>query len=265
MDEILKAISAVSKAQYLLFPSVYELEAAAIDALKEKLPIPILAIGPAIPSISAGAYKDSEDPVIKWLNAQTRSSVLYISQGSFLSVSGAQLDEIAAGVQMSGVKYLWVSRGETARGNNGGMIVPWCDQFKVLCHPSIGGFWSHCGWNSSKEAACAGVPVLASPIFWDQTTDGELIAAAWKMGVKVRRRVGEEDDGGLVTREEISELVRRFMDLEDEEMKEMRGKAKMIQETCRNAMEEGGSSHLNVDALIKGILCNNHSCSFIDL
>lgn len=267
MDEILKAISAVSKAQYLVFPSVYELEAAAIDALKEKLSIPILAIGPAIPSVSADGDKDSEDRVIQWLNAQTRSSVLYISQGSFLSVSGAQLDEITAGVQMSGVKYLWVSRAETARGKDGGLIVPWCDQFKVLCHPSVGGFWSHCGWNSSKEAACAGVPVLAFPIFWDQTTDGELIAAAWKMGVKVRRRRrrGEEDDGGLVRREEISELVRRFMDLEDEEMKEMRGKAKLIQETCRNAMEEGGSSRLNLDAFIKGISCNYHSCSSIDL
>ncbi|CAL8160461.1 unnamed protein product [Prunus armeniaca] len=35
--------------------------------------------------------------------------------GSFLSVSSAQMDEIAAGLRESGVRFIWVARGETGR------------------------------------------------------------------------------------------------------------------------------------------------------
>ncbi|CAH9121091.1 unnamed protein product [Cuscuta epithymum] len=253
----------VPKAQYLLFTSVYELEASAIDALRENLSIPIHPIGPAIPNFGTQeqlsqviANEDQEsDNVIKWLNAQAKSSVLYISQGSFLSVSSAQLDEIIAGVHESGVKYLWVAPGggiDTSRfqrqNGEGGLVVPWCDQFKVLCHPSVGGFWSHCGWNSTKEAAFAGIPVLTFPIFWDQTTNSELIVGVWKIGVKVQK-----GDGSLVMRDEICGLLRRFMDLEDDDMKEMRRRAKMVQETCQNSVKKGGSSDLNIDAFINDI------------
>ncbi|CAH9075302.1 unnamed protein product [Cuscuta epithymum] len=263
IDDVLKAFSMVPKAQYLLFTSVYELEASAIDALRENLSIPVHPIGPAIPNFGTQeqlsqviANEDQEsDNVIKWLNAQAKSSVLYISQGSFLSVSSAQLDEIIAGVHESGVKYLWVAPGggiDTSRfqrqNGDGGLVVPWCDQFKVLCHPSVGGFWSHCGWNSTKEAAFAGIPVLTFPIFWDQTTNSELIVGVWKIGVKVQK-----GDGSLVMRDEICGLLRRFMDLEDDDMKEMRRRAKMVQETCQNSVKKGGSSDLNIDAFINDI------------
>ncbi|CAH9119294.1 unnamed protein product [Cuscuta europaea] len=238
----------VPKAQYLLFTSVYELEASAIDALRENLSIPIHPIGPAIPyfgtkeqlsPVIADENQES-DNVIKWLNAQAKSSVLYISQGSFLSVSSAQLDEIIAGVHESGVKYLWVAPGgdiDTSRfhrrNGDGGLVVPWCNQFKFLCHPSVGGFWSHCGWNSTKEAAFAGITF---PIFWDQTTNSELI-----VGVKVQK-----GDGSLVMRDEICGLLRRFMD-----MKEMRKRAKMVRETCQNSLKKG--LHLIEQSLLASV------------
>ncbi|XP_074367646.1 UDP-glycosyltransferase 87A2-like [Apium graveolens] len=60
-------------------------------------------------------------------------------------------------LNLSGVPYLWVTRVEASRINGGdsdsdrGMVVPWCEQLRVLCHPAVGGFWTHCGWNSTKE------------------------------------------------------------------------------------------------------------------
>ena len=59
----------------------------------------------------------------QWLNSQPKGSVLYVSMGSFLSVSSSQLNEILAGVHDSGVRFLWVSRGETTLFKDGCAIL----------------------------------------------------------------------------------------------------------------------------------------------
>ncbi|KAK3037490.1 hypothetical protein RJ639_031984 [Escallonia herrerae] len=125
MNRVQEAMSWVPKAQYLLFTSIYELEAQTIDALTAKLQIPIYSIGSAIPYFKLSdrlspISHDNEPNYVEWLDSQPKASVLYISQGSFLSVSNAQLDEIVAGVIDSGVRYLWVTRGEAARFKGGG-------------------------------------------------------------------------------------------------------------------------------------------------
>lgn len=260
MPRSLEAVSVVSKAQYLLFTSFYDLEAQVISALKPKFPFPVYPIGPSIPYFK---IKDNSSVIgsnhnvpgyIEWLNSQPEGSVLYISMGSFLSVSSSQMDEIVAGVHNSGVRFLWVSRGETSPfkdgGGNMGLAVPWCDQIRVLCHSAVGGFWTHCGWNSTLEAVFAGVPMLTSPIFWDQITNRKLIVEDWQIGWRVKREEGSEI---LVTREEISKLVKSFMDVENIEVKAMRKRAKELQETCRGAIAKGGSSDTNLESLIRDI------------
>ncbi|XP_021803392.1 UDP-glycosyltransferase 87A2-like isoform X2 [Prunus avium] len=192
-------------------------------------------------------------------DSQPKHSVLYISLGSFLSVSKAQMDEIVAGVQNSGARFLWVARGDASKLKDGvgdkGLVVSWCDQLRVLCHDSIGGFWSHCGWNSTLEAVYAGVPILTCPIFGDQIPNAKKIMEDWKIGCRVlkkkKKKGFEEED--LVTREEIVQLVQRFMDLESKEGKEMRERAKQLQETCQGAIAKGGSSDTNLDAFIKDV------------
>ncbi|KAL9367607.1 hypothetical protein Peur_038806 [Populus x canadensis] len=260
MPRSLEAVSVVSKAQYLLFTSFYDLEAQVISALKPKFPFPVYPIGPSIPYFK---IKDNSSVIgsnhnvpgyIEWLNSQPEGSVLYVSMGSFLSVSSYQMDEIVAGVHNSGVRFLWVSRGETTPfkdgGGNMGLVVPWCDQLRVLCHSAVGGFWTHCGWNSTLEAVFAGVPMLTSPIFWDQITNRKLIVEDWQIGWRVKREEGSEI---LVTREEISKLVKGFMDAENIEVKAMRKRAKELQETCREAIAKGGSSDTNLESFIRDI------------
>ena len=72
---------------------------------------------------------------LQWLDSQSMGSVLYISLGSFLSISSAQMDEIIVGLRNSDVQFLWMVRGEASwlKENCGdmGMVVPWCDQLKV--------------------------------------------------------------------------------------------------------------------------------------
>ncbi|KAB1202244.1 UDP-glycosyltransferase 87A2 [Morella rubra] len=127
----------------------------------------------------------------------------------------------------------------------------WLDYQPTSVVPlSIGGFWTHCGWNSTLEAVFAGVPMLTFPIFWDQVPNSKQIVEDWKAGWRVKKDLVAEN---LVTRGEISELLKRFMDQKCKEGNEVRQAVKELQETCQIAIAKGGSSERNLDALIRGI------------
>lgn len=256
LDRALESIASLAKAQYLLLPSVYELESEVIDALRQSVSIPVYHIGPTIPYFKVEAHSmPNEDHCFDWLEKQPRGSVLYVSQGSLHSASQAQMDEIAAGLKASGARFFWVAREEALKLKEKcgemGIVVPWCDQLRVLCHASMGGFWSHCGWNSTSEAVFAGLPMLTFPIYWDQVPNSKMIVEDWKIGWKVKKGLGEES---LVSREEIAGIVRRFMDLENEEGKEMRRRARELRDIYRQAVTKGGSSYNSVEAFISDVI-----------
>ncbi|AES98784.1 putative UDP-glucuronosyl/UDP-glucosyltransferase [Medicago truncatula] len=256
----LGCISKVPKANYLLLTTVQELEAETIDSLKSIFPFPIYPIGPSIPYLDIEeknpANTDHSQDYIKWLDSQPSESVLYISLGSFLSVSNAQMDEIVEALNNSGIRYLYVARGETSRlkdkCGDKGMVIPWCDQLKVLSHSSIGGFWSHCGWNSTLETVFAGVPILTFPLFLDQVPNSTQIVDEWKNGWKVEIQSKLESDV-ILAKEDIEELVKRFMDLENQEGKKIRDRARELKVMFRKAIGKGGSSDRNLDAFISDI------------
>lgn len=261
LGRVMEAFELVRKAQCVLFTSFHELEVQVVEALMYVLPLPVYSIGPAIPHLPTALDNSNEqDYYLKWLDAQPESSVLYVSLGSFLSVSKEQMEEILDGLRDSGVRYLLISRGDTS-GQKGtlsdeemkstnSLVVPWCDQLRVLCHSSVGGFWTHCGWNSTLEGVYSGVPMLTFPIFFDQIPNRKLIVDDWKVGMKV---TGAEK---LVTRHEIAKIVEKFMDLDEgnEECKYMRRRSNELKESCRKASAAGGSSDKNLNAFIKTIL-----------
>ncbi|KAK0601739.1 hypothetical protein LWI29_026980 [Acer saccharum] len=199
---------------------------------------------------------DGRDPhYIKWLNSKPTSSVLYISMGSLFKVSSAQLDELVAGVKMSGVRCLWVGRDETCRLQEGfmndlGLVVPWCDQLRVLSHSSVGGFLTHCGWGSVLEAAFVGVPMLALPIMVDHFTISKQIVEDWKIGWRLNKDIRGEH---LVTGEEIAKTIHTFMDINSSEREELVKRAKQVEDIFQGATAKGGSSDTNLDAFIKDI------------
>ncbi|KAJ0980857.1 hypothetical protein J5N97_009112 [Dioscorea zingiberensis] len=241
----------VRRAQGVLFTSVYELEPRIMDSLKTKLSCPLYTVGPCIPYLSLKDKPGNSD-YMQWLDSQPPNSVLYLSLGSFLSVSSGQMDEIVTGLHASGIRFLWVARGDASRvqamTGGSGMVVQWCDQLKVLCHPSIGGFFTHCGWNSTVECVFAGLPMLAFPLFWDQQTNSRLIVNEWRIGLNVKEEIGA---GYLVGGESIAKVAKRLMDLEGLESKEMRRRAIELREVVRGAVEEGGSSYCNISAFVE--------------
>ncbi|GKV20726.1 hypothetical protein SLEP1_g30808 [Rubroshorea leprosula] len=262
-EGIMHAFSCLPKANYLLISSTYDLESQTVDVLRAKFSFPIFTVGPSIPysklednSSSSSCSKANELNYLDWLDKQPKYSVLYISLGSFLSVSSEQMDEIAAGLKNSRVRFLWVARGEAARLKEAcvedelGLVVPWCDQLRVLSHPAIGGFLSHCGWNSVQEGIFSGIPFLTFPIVADQNLNSKLIVDDWKTGWRMKKSCAMEN---LVTREEIAELVREFMDLQNDEGKEMRRRAKELKELCLHAIGGDGSLERSIKSFISNI------------
>ncbi|KAI3908488.1 hypothetical protein MKX01_009290 [Papaver californicum] len=286
------AFTMLDKVQCLLIPTFYELEPQFTDTLKTIFPFPIYTIGPSIPkttttieqhhhihgkkteSSKAKHVNGKKHYYIEWLDSQPISSVLYIAFGSTVSIPEEQMEEILAGLCESGVRYLLVSRGErltsSAHGGGGGddyeignsnrrLVVPWCDQLRVLCHSSVGGFWTHCGWNSIMESIYAGVPMLTFPTSFDQIPNRKLIVHDLKVGMMVTKEFGAK---ALVKKDEVAKIVKKLMNINAEseedavndEAKEMRRRSSELKEMCRRALEKGGSSDNNLDAFIKEIL-----------
>ncbi|KAK4440478.1 UDP-glycosyltransferase 87A2 [Sesamum alatum] len=256
----------VPRAKFLIFSSIYELESQVINALKQQSPYSIYNIGPAASyhrlnhiysNYLTSPHQENVDDYLQWLDCQPPRSVLYVSLGSFLSVSAAQMDEIAAGLHESGCRFLWVTRVEKTRlekiCGEKGLVVGWCDQLYVLCHPSQGGFWTHCGWNSTKEAVLAGMPLLTFPIVMDQAPNAKAIVEDWKMGWRVTR---EYDEDNLASSSMIAEIVQRFMDLESPERKELTRNARQLQEACEREFANGQSFHKEVEGFATSILEN---------
>ncbi|XP_054793825.1 UDP-glycosyltransferase 87A1-like [Prosopis cineraria] len=255
MELAREGITWTPKAQYLLFASVYELEPQAIDVLKADLSLPIYTIGPTIPCFDAGEKTKlnidtttASHSYLQWLDNQPKNSVLYISQGSHFSVAKGQVDEIASGLRECGVRFLWIARREASRlkeiCGEKGLVVEWCEQLKVLRHPAIGGFWTHCGWNSIKEG------ILTLPIMMDQGLDSAMIVEWWKVGWRVKDDV---QANRVVKKDEVAGLLKKFIDMESYEGREMRKRAKELQHTFRRAIADGGSGQNDFNAFVRDI------------
>ncbi|KAK3001145.1 hypothetical protein RJ639_021070 [Escallonia herrerae] len=258
---LLEPFSVITKAQAILFTSFFDLQPHVINTFKAMLPIPIYTVGPSIPynmpseTSPLDPNPNDDTACLHWLDKHSKASVLYVSLGSFLSMSKELIHELSEGLRASRVRFLWVARGEAsslqAACGEMGLIMPWCDQLRILSHPSVGGFLTQCGWNSAMDSIYAGVPMLTFPLFADQGHNSKLIVQDWKVGLRLNRRVGVEN---VVGREEISQTIKRLMDLNGEEGRELRRRAKELQGTCGRAIQAGGSTEDSISQFVTDFL-----------
>ncbi|XP_020594254.1 cis-zeatin O-glucosyltransferase 1-like, partial [Phalaenopsis equestris] len=68
----------------------------------------IFAVGPLNPI--AADRREREDECLEWLDRQPAASVVYVSFGTTTSMSRRQEREIAAGLEESGQRFIWVRR-----------------------------------------------------------------------------------------------------------------------------------------------------------
>jgi len=259
-----ESVDNAMNAKGIILNTFQELEQEVLDAIKMKYPH-LYPIGPLSmlykKSSSSNNQLDSIDfnlwkedvKCMNWLDKKDKSSVVYVNFGSLVIMTTKQLREFAWGLANSKYNFLWVIRpnlvdcGDEVISNdeflkeieNRGLILGWSPQEKVLSHSSIGGFLTHCGWNSTLESICECVPMACWPFFAEQQTNCFYACNRWGVGIEI------ESD---VSREQVEGLVNELMN--GEKGKEMRKKCVELKHKAEAATSIGGSSYNNYNSLV---------------
>ncbi|KAL8155464.1 UDP-glucosyltransferase 29-like [Apium graveolens] len=221
----------------------------------------VVPVGPLVQEPVANDFEDEESlEIIKWLDNKEKASTVFVSFGTEYFLSDEEFDAIAKGLLQSEVNFIWSVRfplGENDSledklqplgfydkvGDRGMVVEGWVPQAKILGHWSIGGFVSHCGWNSVLESMKFGVPIIAMPMHIDQPINARLVEEVG-VGIEVLRSQDKKFEAGDVAsvirkvvvtecgkfvRNRVKELSYRMEIIRDEEIEEV---AKELEKLC---------------------------------
>ncbi|KFK34552.1 hypothetical protein AALP_AA5G160900 [Arabis alpina] len=292
MDDVREKMREVeSEAFGVIVNSFQELEPGYAEAYAEAIKKKVWFVGPVslcndrmvdlFERGNNGNIAISETECSMFLDSMKPRSVLYACLGSLCRLIPNQLIELGLGLEESGKPFIWVLKTEEKHMNElnewlnrekfeervrgrGIVIKGWSPQAMILSHGSTGGFLTHCGWNSTIEGICFGIPMITWPLFAEQFLNEKLIVEVLKIGVRVGVEIpvrwgDEERVGVLVKKHSVVEAIMLLMDGDDDDDdddSEFVRRRRRIQELAvmaRKAVEEKGSSSTNVSILIQDV------------
>ncbi|KAK6926644.1 UDP-glucuronosyl/UDP-glucosyltransferase [Dillenia turbinata] len=228
---------------FVLIKTSKEIEAKYIDYLSSLSNKEIVPVGPLVQDPSS---KQDDEKIIDWLNKKDPSSTVFVSFGSEYFLSKEEREEVASGLELSNVNFIWVVRfhgderisveealpvGFLNRVGDRGLVEGgWAPQAKILGHVALGGFVSHCGWSSTLEGITFGAPIIAMPMNLDQP---------WNAKMAVERGVALEvkrDQNGKFRREEIAKVIKQVVMVEEGER--IRNKSRELSMKMRQKGDE---------------------------
>ncbi|OEL21723.1 putative UDP-rhamnose:rhamnosyltransferase 1 [Dichanthelium oligosanthes] len=228
---------------------------------KPVVPSGLLAPYDAAAHAGVGDSNDEEEAsaaglIMRWLDAQPARSVIYVAFGSEAPLTPALVRELALGLELAGVRFLWALRetsgdgllpdgfeGRVAAAGRGMVRVGWVPQVRMLAHGAVGAFMTHAGWSSLVESFLFGHPLVMLPLFGDQGITARLMAER-RVGLEVPR----DDGDGSVARDDVATTVRRLM--VEEEGEAFARVAKELQQLLRDRERQEGY----VDELVHNLL-----------
>nr|QLF98874.1 flavonoid 2'-O-glycosyltransferase [Scutellaria baicalensis] len=261
-DTFMNYFKRIPETRGIMVNTFYELESFAIQSLLSDAKAPkVYPVGPIL-GFDQTQGPVGDDAIKKWLDDQPENSVVFLCFGTMGSFCEGQVKEIAMALEKSGNRFLWSLRkpekgrvteyenyeevlpqGFLERTKGVGKVMGWAPQAAVLSHPAVGGFVSHCGWNSTLESLWFGVPMATFPLYAEQQMNAfllvkeegmaEMITLDYKIDFK-----GEKQPE-IVGSDEIEAAIRRLM----AEESGVRRKVKEMQNKARSALLEGGSSY----------------------
>ena len=150
--------------------------------------------------------------IFEWLDKQVPKSFVFVVFGSECKLSKEQVQEIAYGLELSLVPFLWALRrpfwgtdegdilpfGFSNRISDRGMVCfGWAPQMEILAHPAIGGSLFHSGWGSVIEILQFGHSLIVLPLVYDQSLNASLLVDK-DLAVEVERgKDGSFDRDGI--------------------------------------------------------------------
>ncbi|CAM6043631.1 unnamed protein product [Sphagnum compactum] len=263
----------------VLVNSVYELESEIIDGLQEmicKHSTREQVSSSVQPLRQRLQFAQDNNECLHWLNKQPESSVLFICFGTISVFPMEQMHEFASGLEASGVRFLWVVKipaaSSTVNGlspitstdqqrlasyfpksfmertkDKGLIYTSWAPQLQILAHPTIGGFLTHCGWNSVTESIAMGVPMIAWPLWADQMLNRVLCVDILHIALPVHKNFKDT----VVRGEEVERVIRLLM--EDKRGQAMKKKVEELSKVLEKATGPGGSSRRNLALFVEEV------------
>nr|UHB15562.1 UDP-glycosyltransferase [Paris polyphylla] len=270
LGELLRRTKESEERSYgVVVNSFYELEPDYVRHYREVMGRRAWLVGPVSLSnaneadmLGRGGNKISSHACLDWLDGKEPGSVLYVCFGSLGDFTAAQLNELAVGLDASGVPFVWVVRkGATEllpasyeeRVEGRGMVVEgWAPQISILNHRAVGGFLTHCGWNSSIEGISAGLPMATWPLYAEQFYNERLLVEVLEVGVAVgiEKCIMLPEDRPVVGAASVERAVGRLMG-GGEETERRRQRAREFGDMAKAAVADGGSSFVEMGNLIK--------------
>ncbi|CAK9147433.1 unnamed protein product [Ilex paraguariensis] len=263
LDDLLQLSEIVCdiKTSAIILNTMDFLECSSLAQLQKHCQVPFFSVGPLhkmAPSSSSTNLLQEDIKCIAWLDKQAPNSVLYVSLGSLVTMDEKELIEIAWGLANSDHPFLRVVRFGSIHGAKGvdllplgfreiiaerGCIVKWAPQKEVISHNAVGGFWRHCGWNSTLESIFEGVPMICRPCFEDQRVNTRYLCHVLRVGLELEH---------ASDREEIERAIKRL--LVEKEGEETRQRAIDMKEKVKVSVGKCGSSGKSLNDLTEFIL-----------
>ncbi|XP_047309361.1 beta-D-glucosyl crocetin beta-1,6-glucosyltransferase-like [Impatiens glandulifera] len=239
--------SSVPPCEIIFVKTFREIEGKYIEFGSKIIGSKLVPTGPLVQEPEEEEDGDNNKEIMEWLNNKEQSSTVFASFGTEYFLSREEREEIAKGLELSMMNFIWVLRFSSEEkisieealpngflkrvGDRGLVVEKWAHQARILVHPNIGGFVSHCGWGSTMEAMTFGIPIVAIPMDLDQPVNARLVE---EIGVGLE--VNRDENGGL-SGEEIAHLIREVL-VGDEDGKKIRDKAREMKEKIKSKGEE---------------------------
>ncbi|PPD88933.1 hypothetical protein GOBAR_DD14145 [Gossypium barbadense] len=266
------------KAKGIMINTFWELESHAISSLSNGSVPPVYPVGPILDLERKSEVHQNSD-IMKWLDEQPPSSVVFLCFGTGGNFNEDQVKEIASALEQSGHRFLWSLRqppdpfrgpmasqtdyddaseilpeGFLDRTHGIGKIIGWAPQVAILGHPAIGGFVSHCGWNSILESIWFGVPIATWPLYAEQQLNAFKLVTELGIAVEIKMDYRIEVIGNgeveILRAETIEKGIRCMMD----KGRDARKRVKEMSEKIRRALMDGGSSHSTIRDFINDVM-----------
>ena len=259
----------------ILVNTFIELESHAIQSLSGSTVPAVYPVGPILNTqMGSGGGQQDASVIMSWLDDQPPSSVIFLCFGSMGRFGADQIKEITYGLEHNGRRFLWSLRqpprkdkmefqsdyenieevlleGFLHRTARIGKVIGWAPQIAVLAHSAVGGFVSHCGWNSLLESIWYGVPVATWPIYAEQQINAFQMVKDLGLATEIKIDYNKDNDY-VVSAHEIENGLRNLMNIDSE----VRQKRKEMQKISRRVMIDGGSSHFSLGHFIEDMVAN---------
>nr|AVW82173.1 putative UDP-glucosyltransferase UGT71B9 [Barbarea vulgaris subsp. arcuata] len=242
---------------------------------------PVYTVGPILDFKTNGDGEDEKRrEILCWLEEQPPSSVVFLCFGSMGGFGEEQTREIAVALERSGHRFLWSLRraypvksmtgsrpgeftnleevlpeGFLKRTSGIGKIISWAPQVAVLESPAVGGFVTHCGWNSILESLWFGVPTAAWPIYAEQQFNAFQMVEELGLAADIRKEYRRDS---LIPKPEIvsAEEIERGINCAMEQDSEIRKRVIDVRDKLHVALLDGGSSNAALRKFVQDVIEN---------